>query len=204
MEGYFTPLIRRVEIEADRPSRRSRSARDFPITDRRDEDACYAKPVPWLHPGGRAWPRRHRADRMRVRRSHRAPVRDYRCGPCRRVFNAFTGTALHGTKRRPGELARIVRGFAQGVPTANGRELACDRSEWLELRHRLRDAADRNRDRRPLDDEVLEAAEADQDAGEKRGAARRPRGPAAAAGQPGPRARQLGQRPSAGLRGGRA
>jgi hypothetical protein len=50
--------------------------------------------------------------------SHRAPARDDRCGHCHRVFNAFTGTILHGTRRRPRELALIVRGFAQGVPTA--------------------------------------------------------------------------------------
>ena len=130
---------------------------------------------------------------------------DYRCGHCRRVFNAFTGTALHGTKRRPGQLVLIVRGFAQGVPTAQlARELDCDRSELLELRHRLQDAACRNRDRMPLDDEVLEADEAYQNAGEKGRAAPRPRRPAAAPGQQGPRPRHLGQRPAAGLRGGRA
>jgi transposase-like protein len=157
---------------------------DFPIAELMDEDACYAKLVAWLHPEGLACPRCHRADRMRVHRSHRAPVRDYRCGHCRRVFNAFTGTALHGTKRRPSQLVLIVRGFAQGVPTAQlARELECDRSELLELRHRMQDLAFRNRDRMPLDDEVLEADEAYQNAGEKRCAAPRPRRPAAAPGQ---------------------
>jgi transposase-like protein len=178
---------------------------DFPITDLLDEDACYAKLVRWLHPDGLACPRCHRADRMRVHRSHRAPVRDYRCGHCRRVFNAFTGTSLHGTRRRPGELALIVRGFAQGVPTAQlARELECDRSELLALRHRLQEAACRALDRTPLADAVLEADEAYQNAGEKRCPAPRPRRPAAAARQQGPWARHLGHRPAAGLRGGRA
>jgi hypothetical protein len=45
-------------------------------------------------------------------------VIDYRCGRCRRVFNAFTGSALQGTRRRPSHLVLIVRGIAQGVPTA--------------------------------------------------------------------------------------
>ena len=167
---------------------------DFPITDLMDEDACYAKLVQWLHPDGLVCPRCGRADRMRVHRSHRAPVRDYRCGHCRRVFNAFTGTALHGTKRRPSELVLIVRGFAQGTPTAQlARELGCDRSELLALRHRLQDLAWRNRDRMPLDDGVLEADEAYQSAGEKRRPAHRPRGPAAAAWEQGPRPRHLGQ-----------
>jgi transposase-like protein len=177
---------------------------DFPIAELLDEDACYDKLVQWLHPGGLTCPRCHRADRMRVHRSHRAPVRDYRCGHCRRVFNAFTGTALHGTKRRPSRLVLIVRGFAQGVPTAQlARELDCDRSELLELRHRLQDLAFRNRDRMPLDDEVLEADEAYQNAGEKGHPASRPRRPAATPGQQGPRPRQLGHRPAAGLRSGR-
>ena len=107
--------------------------------------------------------------RRGVHRRHRAPVLDHRCGQCGRVFNAFTGTILHGTRRRPSELALIVRGIAQGVPTARlARELNCDRSELLRLRHRLQDAAYRNRDRMPLDDPVLEADEAYQNAGEKR------------------------------------
>ena len=177
---------------------------DFPIAELMDEDACYAKLVAWLHPDGLACPRCHRADRMRVHRSHRAPVRDYRCGHCRRVFNAFTGTALHGTKRRPSQLVLIARGFAQGVPTAQlARELDCDRSELLVLRHRLQDLAFRKRDRMPLDDEVLEADEAYQNAGEKRCAASRSRRPTATAGEQAARPRQLGRRPAAGLRGGR-
>lgn len=178
---------------------------DFPITDLLDEDACYAKLVTWLHPDGLACPRCHQADRLRVHRRHRAPVLDYRCGQCGRVFNAFTGTILHGTRRRPGALALIVRGIAQGVPTAQlARELGCDRSELLKLRHRLQDAAYRNRDRMPLDDTVLEADEAYQNAGEKRHPAPRSRRPATTTWQQGSRPWQLGQRPAPGLRGGRA
>jgi len=178
---------------------------DFPITELMDEGACYDKLVAWLHPEGLACPRCRRADRMHVHRRHRAPVVDYRCGHCERVFNAFTGTALHGVRRGPVELVLILRGFAQGAPTAQlARELDCDRSELLALRHRLQDLAWRNRDRMPLDDQVLEADEAYQNAGEKRGPAHRPRRPAAAAGEQGPRPRHLGERPAAGLRGGRA
>ena len=71
-------------------------------------------------------------------------------------------------KRRPRELVLILRGFAQGVPTAQlARELECDRSELLDLRHRLQDLAFRNRDLMPLDDPVLEADETYQNAGEK-------------------------------------
>jgi transposase-like protein len=178
---------------------------DFPITELMDEDACYAKLVEWLHPNGFACPRCGRDDRMAVHRRRRPPVLDHRCGHCKRVFNAFTDTALHGVKRHPSELVLIVRGIAQGVSTAQlARELGCDRSELLNLRHRLQDLAFRNREWMPLEDKVLEADEAYQNAGEKRHPAHRPRGPAAAPGQQGPRPRHLGERPAAGLRGGRA
>jgi transposase-like protein len=177
---------------------------DFPITDLMDEDACYAKLVAWLHPDGFACPRCRQGDRMAVHRRRRPPVLDHRCGHCGRVFNAFTDTALHGVKRRPAELVLIVRGFAQGVSTAQlARELECDRSELLNLRHRLQDLAFGNRDRMPLDDKVLEADEAYQNAGEKRRPAHRPGRPAAAACGPGRGPRHLGDRPAAGPRGDR-
>ena len=178
---------------------------DFPITDLMDEQACYDRLVEWLHPDGFACPRCHAADRMVVHRRGRDPVLDFRCGHCGRVFNAFTGTALHGAKRRPRELVLILRGFAQGVPTAQlARELGCDRPELLRLRHRLQGLAFDNRDRMPLDDPAVEADEAYQNAGEKRRPAHRPGRPAAAAGQQGARARHLGERPPAGLRGRRS
>jgi transposase len=141
---------------------------DFPITDLIDQDACYAKLVQWLHPGGLACPRCGRDDLLAIHRRRRPPVLDFRCGRGRRAFNAFTDTPLHGVKRRPGELVLIVRGFSQGVPTAQlARELGCDRSELLKLRHRMQDAAFRNRDRGALGDAVAEADEACQNAGEE-------------------------------------
>jgi hypothetical protein len=98
------------------------------------------------------------------------------------VFNAFTGTLLQGTRRRPAELVLVLRGIAQGVPTARlAGELGCDRKELLALRHRLQHAAWRFRDQRRLGDGVVEADEMFQNAGEKRGAAHRPGRPAAAA-----------------------
>ena len=182
---------------------------DFPITDLMDEPACYAQLVDWLHPDGMTCPRCHQHDRMVVHRRGRNPVLDFRCGHCHRVFNAFTGTALHGIKRRPRELVLIIRGFAQGVPTAQlARELGCDRSELLNLRHRLQDLAFHNRDIMPLDNLVLEADETYQNAGEKRRAASRPGGPAAARANKIPGHGTWDERPATGLRrrrsGGRA
>ncbi len=178
---------------------------DFPLSELMDEDACYAKLLAWLHPDGLACPRCGARDGLGVHRRHRDPVLDYRCTSCKRVFNAFTGTLLQGTQRRPVPLVLIVRGIAQGVPTAQlARELGCDRSELLGFRHRLQEAAWRGLDRTPLGDATTEADEAFQNAGEKRRAAHRPRRPAASTRQQGPGARHLGQRPAADLRRGRA
>ena len=83
--------------------------------------------VELLHPVGLACPRCHGVDTSHVHRRDRTPILDYRCRACRCVFNAFTGTARQGTKRRPVALVLILRGFAQGMPTAQlARELGCD------------------------------------------------------------------------------
>ena len=178
-------------------------AMDFPISDLMDQGACSDQLVSWLHPDGLACPRCGARDGLVVHHRHRDPILDYRCAGCRRVFNAFTGTLLQGTQRRPVELVLIHRGVAQGVPTAQlARELGCDRKELLQLRHRLQHAAYRFRDQSWLDDEVTEADEMYQDAGEKRGPAPRPRRPATASREPHPRPRHLGERPAAGLWGG--
>jgi transposase-like protein len=178
---------------------------DFPLADLMDEDACYARLVALLHPGGLACPRCGSRDRLGIHRRHRDPVIDYQCGHCRRVFNAFTATPLQGIRRSPAQLLLIFRGVAQAAPTAQlARELGCDRKHLLQLRHRLQDNARLRLDRNPLDDEVVEADEAYINAGEKRHPASRSRRPAATAGQPPPRPRDLRQRPAAGSRGRRA
>ena len=120
---------------------------------------------------------------MNLHRAHRDPVLDYRCA-CGRVFNAWTGTALQGTQRRPSELVLVARGIAQGTPTARlARELGCSRRHLLDLRHRLQHLAGVRLPRPPLPDAEAEADEMFQNAGEKRQTPSRPRRPAAAAGQ---------------------
>jgi transposase-like protein len=141
---------------------------DFPVGDLLDEDACYHRLLTWIHPEGLSCPDCHRDDRLRIHRRNREPVVDYRCGHCGRVFNAFTGTALQGIPYRSSTIFLILRGIAQGVPTAQlARELNCDRGHLLALRHRLQDRAFRLRHRLPLDDPVVEADELDPNAGEK-------------------------------------
>jgi hypothetical protein len=95
-------------------------------------------------------------------------VLDYRCIGRGRVFDAFTGTSLAGTHRRPAEIVLILRGFARGVPAAQpAREPGRDREHPLGPRRRLQDNASRWLGRNPLGDEVAEADEMYQNAGEK-------------------------------------
>ena len=102
---------------------------DFSLIDYLDEGACYTKLVELLHPDGLACPRCGGRQRLGIHRCHRAPVIDFQCGGCGRVFNAFTGTSLQGTHRRPSQLLMILRGVAQGTPTAADRARAGLRSQ---------------------------------------------------------------------------
>ena len=142
---------------------------DFPIGEFMDEDACYAKLVAVLHPDGLVCPRCRAAGGLKVHRRHRAPVLDYRCDACGRVFNAFTGTEFHKTHRRPSEILLILRGISQGTSTARlARELNRHRPHLLRLRHRLQARAMKAADSSPLaGDAEVEADEMYQNAGEK-------------------------------------
>jgi hypothetical protein len=152
---------------------------DFPLLDLLDDNACYDFLVEALHPGGLRCPACG-GRRSRVHRVHRDPVWDYRC-PCGRVFNAWTGTAFQGTQRPPTALVLIVRGIAQGTPTAQlARELRCSRRHLLDLRHRLQHLAWVRLPRGRLSDDHAEADEMFQNAGEKRQSPPRPLRPAAA------------------------
>jgi transposase-like protein len=153
----------------------------FPIDHLMDEDACYQQLLDWLHPDGLGCPGCGGTN-AGIHRFYREPVLDYRCKDCGKVYNIFTGTDFCGTRRRPSELVLILRGIANGEPTAKlARELKCSRPHLLELRHKLQANLAARCDRTPLPDPVVEADEMYQNAGEKRRAASRPEGPAAAA-----------------------
>lgn len=141
---------------------------DFPLIDCLNEEACFVRLLNLLHPDGLACPRCGERQHIGVHRCHRAPVLDYQCAACGRVFNAWTGTILQGTQHRPGALLMILHGIAQATPMAQmARELGCDRKHLLEPRHRLQDNALMILDRNPLGDAVVEADEADVNAGKK-------------------------------------
>lgn len=141
---------------------------DFPISDLMDENKCYNFLLDVFHPEGLRCPRCHAREELRVHHSYRDPVLNYRCTRCKCVFNAWTGTLFKGTHWRPSQMVLILRGFTQGVPTAQlARELSCSRRHLLDLRHRFQDQGRSNLDRKPLEDAEVEADEMYQNAGEK-------------------------------------
>jgi transposase len=141
---------------------------DFPIHPFMDEDACYQFLLALVHPEGLQCPRCQAHEGFLVHRYYREPVLDYRCPACGRVFNAWTGTVFQGTHSRPSMLVLILRGFAQGVSTAQlSRELTCSRRNLLKLRHQFQDQARWGLNRTPLKDPEVEADEMYQNAGEK-------------------------------------
>lgn len=169
---------------------------DFPILDLMDQEGCRQTLVDLLHAGGHSCPRCGAHEGLNIHRRHPdSPVVDYRCKACRRVFNMFTGTQWQGTHLSPAQILLILRGVAQGSPTAKlAREVGISRQHLLILRHRMQANALDAADHSPLPDTQTEADEMYQNAGEKRGAARRPRRPAAASRQPGQGPRHVGNR----------
>jgi transposase-like protein len=184
--GWPFPAVCRCGLLGRSPSPTRSHLMDFPILDLMDQAACYHELLDLLHPGGLTCPRcgggrdRYTAHRRR----DGSPVVDYRCRDCRRVFNLFTGTPWQGTHRAPAQILLILRGFAQGAPTAAlARELGASRPHLLALRHAVQARAAAAAPRAALPDDHVEADELYQNAGEKRGPAPGPGRPAAAARQ---------------------
>lgn len=177
----------------------------FPLTDVLDPAACYRWFEAILWPEGRVCPRCGKRDRLIIQTTYRAPLLDYQCQHCGRVFNLFSGTVFSGTQHPVTELYAIVRGVAQGQSTLQlSHELGCSYPALLNLRHKLQGWIDEALSASPpVAGTVCEVDEMYQNAGEKRCQACRPGRSAAAASQQAARPRHLGQRPPAGGRGGR-
>jgi len=141
----------------------------FPLTDLLDEQKCYDHLLRTLHPDGLRCPDGHPlpADQATHDR-HRAPIQDYRCRMCGRVFNLFTGTVWSGTHYDCVTIVLLLRGFAQGTPTLQlVDELELDYETVLNRRHDLQQLALDHKPTAPLTDAVTEADEMFQNAGEK-------------------------------------
>lgn len=171
---------------------------DFPLNDLLDPQRCHDLLLDLLHPDGLRCPNGHPLDECRVHMRHRAPIREYRCKACGRFFTLFSETVLEGTHYTVVQIVQLLRGIAQGTPTARlAREMGVSRRHLLAWRHKLQALAAKHAANGPLPDRVVEADELYQNAGEKRNPAPRPRRPAATPRQQGQRPRDLGQRSTA-------
>ena len=113
----------------------------FPIQSLMDEQACYNYLLGVLHPQGLCCPQGHplAADQA-PQDTHRAPIVDYRCKTCGAVFNIFTNTLWSRSRYSCVTIVLILRGIAQGTPTAHlAEELGIDRAHLLELRHAIQE-----------------------------------------------------------------
>ena len=143
----------------------------FPIDELLDDGRCYEWLVEYLHPDGLQCPIGHaRPDEEAPHTRDRAPIVEYRCRTCGRVYNVFTDTVLNGIRYPCSKIVLILRGFFQGDSTAKlAAELSLDRANLLRLRHEVHAILS---DRFPppsvlLPDHVTEMDEMFQNAGEK-------------------------------------
>jgi len=142
----------------------------FPLHELLCPQKCYDWLLRILHPDGLACPQGHPLPAGQAPHDrHRAPIVDYRCRVCGAVFNLFTGTPWAKTRLTCDRIVLIIQGVAQGKPTLQlAEELDLDYSWLLERRHRIQAQAQAALPREePLPDDVTEADELFQNAGEK-------------------------------------
>ncbi len=163
---------------------------DFPIDELLDERASLEWLERHLHPDGLKCPRCGSRKRRVARRM--GVLSAYRCTACDRYHSILTGTVFEKTRQPPSKLVLLLRGIAKGESTARlARELAIGRARLHELRQGVQSNLHHTLPAGVLDEQVFEADELYQNAGEKKHAAHRPARPAQTPCQQASRARHL-------------
>ncbi len=141
----------------------------FPIEDLMDEQKCYDYLKEVLHPDGLSCPSGHPLPPEQAPHDRsRAPIMNYRCRECGRVFNIFTDSVLSNISFSSCEIVLLLRGIVQGDPTTHiAQELDRDYSNLLAWRHRIQNQGLSNRIAAELPDEVVEVDEVYQNSGHK-------------------------------------
>lgn len=161
----------------------------FPLNDLLDENRCYQWLLEMRWPGGKpVCPRCGETERIHVHNRDQAPIEDFRCKACHRVFNIHTETIFQKTRRPCSHIVVIIQGFTQGKTTSLiARELGCEYDTLLKLRHRWQAACAEQCFAEPGfgKQAVVELDEMYQNSGEKRDPPPRSRRSAPAACQQG-------------------
>ena len=120
------------------------------------------------------------AEASEFRRTRKRQLIVYRCKRCQGIYNLYSGTIFEARHLPPSEIVLLVRGVLQGQSAAQlARELGRSKVTITELRHLIQDQATLLQSETPLVDQVVEADELFQNAGEKRRRALRPARPTA-------------------------
>lgn len=144
---------------------------DFPISDLMSEKASEEWIMEYFHPTGircphcgAAW-----AKAFEFRTTRKSQLTVYRCRVCRGIYNLYSGTIFEARQLRPSQVVLLVRGVLKGESAATlARELGMSRTTITELRHLIQQNAAEVQTDQPLQDNVVEADEMFQNAGEKR------------------------------------
>jgi transposase len=141
----------------------------FPLSDLLSEQESYDYLMRVLHPDGLKCPEGHQLPLGQAPHdSSRAPIYDYKCRTCNKVFNLFTNTIWSKTHYNCSTLVLLIRGFVQGTPTLQlADELELDYGTILKRRHQIQRLGLKNLPVDALADEATEADEMFQNAGEK-------------------------------------
>ena len=144
---------------------------DFPITDLMSEKASEEWIMEYFHPHGVRCPHCQAAwaEASEFRHTKRSELTVYRCRRCRGIYNLYSGTIFEARQLRPAQVVLLVRGVLKGESAATlARELDMSRTTVTELRHLIQANAAHLQTEMPLSDNVVEADELFQNAGEKR------------------------------------
>jgi transposase-like protein len=165
----------------------------FPITDLLDEAGSSQWIAQHFHPQGFGCPDcKAGVEQAREFRSSKRGLIDYRCKPCARVYNLYSGTVFAGCGLSARQAVLLIRGVCKGESSAIlAEELGVCRSTVHLLRQKVQANGYTMLAEGALPDLDTETDEMFQNAGEKRATARRPRRPASAARQQAARTRHL-------------
>lgn len=111
----------------------------FPLTDLLDEQACHDFLLGVLHPEGLKCPSGHSLLPSQTPHDrHRAPLFDYRCKTCGKVFNLFSGTIWKGSHYSCRKIVLLLKGIAEGTPTQHlAQEVGVSRMNLTRRRHQI-------------------------------------------------------------------
>lgn len=145
---------------------------DFPITDLMSEKTSEEWIMEYFHPTGVRCPHcgAEWAKAFEFRTTRKSQLTVYRCRACRGIYNLYSGTIFEARHLRPAQVVLLVRGVLKGESAATlARELGMSRTTITELRQMIQQNAADLQTATALHDQVVEADEMFQNAGEKRG-----------------------------------